>query len=39
MRVVADLLSGELNVRFEDVLITRAEASKENWSFANGEAQ
>lgn len=36
---VADLLSAELKVRPEDVLINLVEVAKENWSFGNGVAQ
>jgi 4-oxalocrotonate tautomerase len=38
-RRVAELLSQELQVRKEDVLISLVEVAKENWSFGNGEAQ
>ena len=36
---VADLLSGELNLRRENLLISLVEVNKENWSFGNGEMQ
>ena len=38
-RRVVDLLSAEIKVRSEDVLISLVEVSKENWSFGNGVAQ
>jgi|SRR6056300_348294 len=36
---VAELLSGELNLRRENLLISLVEVNKENWSFGNGEMQ
>jgi phenylpyruvate tautomerase PptA (4-oxalocrotonate tautomerase family) len=36
---VADLLSVELNLRKENILISLVEVNKENWSFGNGEMQ
>ncbi len=36
---VSDLLSGELNLRRENLLISLVEVNKENWSFGNGEMQ
>ena len=36
---VADLLSGELNLRRENLLISLVEVHKENWYFGNGEMQ
>lgn len=38
-RSVADGLNLRLGVRREDVFISLVEVRKENWSFANGEAQ
>lgn len=36
---VAELLSGELGVRGEDVFINLVEVARENWSFGDGIAQ
>jgi phenylpyruvate tautomerase PptA (4-oxalocrotonate tautomerase family) len=36
---VADLLTEELKLRPEDVLVNLVEVAKENWSFGNGVAQ
>jgi len=36
---VADLLSTELNLGKENILISLVEVNKENWSFGNGEMQ
>jgi 4-oxalocrotonate tautomerase len=38
-RMIADGLSKRFNLRREDVFINLVEVKKENWSFANGEAQ
>ena len=38
-RRIAELLSQEVGIRKEDVLINLVEVAKENWSFGNGEAQ
>ena len=37
-RVTEDL-NKDLNIRKEDVFISSAEVTKENWSFENGETQ
>ena len=36
---IAELLSQEVGIRKQDVLINLVEVVKENWSFGNGEAQ
>jgi len=38
-KAVATGLNERLGVRIEDVFINMVEATKENWSFGNGEAQ